>query len=269
MVANSDNYMGMGTGNYLPQNYTVGPAPVAPMGKGGNPAIPYPNQPRAATYTAPSQYTAQYQQQFAPQQQQRFSMPPPPQRSYPQQQQQYNLAGIMGATNLGQQQQMSRPNYQNPSSIAQLQAMYGTRGPSGGPPQQQYQPQPQIPPELQQLREANMRAYQQQQTTGAVPMTASGQPAQARSQAELAQMNAYENSITPQQRDAARNALGFGNQGPQPMGGKGVSPQAIQAMQSQTGYQPAPQQMGGKGNRMTMDMPQRPSPIGGKGASED
>ena len=137
MVANSDNYMGMGTGNYLPQNYNVGPAPVAPMGKGGNPAIPYPNQPRPATFTAPTQYTAQYQQQFAPQQQQRFSMPPPPQRSYPQQQQPYNLAGIMGTRNLGQQQQMPRPQ------------------------QQFYQPQPQIPPELQQLREANMRAFQQ------------------------------------------------------------------------------------------------------------
>jgi hypothetical protein len=52
-------------------------------------------------------------------------------------------------TYLAQTQQMSRPNYQNPTSIAQLQAMYGTR-PSGGevrsapvyqPPQQQTQMQ--------------------------------------------------------------------------------------------------------------------------------
>jgi hypothetical protein len=160
------------------------------MGKGGNPAIPYPNQPRAASFTAPSRYPAQYsspfQQQFAPQQQ-RFSMPPPPQRSYPQQQQQYNLAGIMGARNLGQQQQ-----------------------------QQFYQPQPQIPPELQQLREANMRAYQQQ-----VPQ------AQPNGQAQQAQ----------QYQAALRNQ--------------------------------GPQQMGGKGSRMSMDMPQRPSPVGGKGASQD
>jgi hypothetical protein len=39
--------------------------------------------------------------------------------------------------------------------------MYGTRGPSGGEVRSApvYQPQPQIPPESQQLREANMRAY--------------------------------------------------------------------------------------------------------------
>jgi hypothetical protein len=108
------SYMGPGTGNYLPQNYNVGPAPVAPMGSSGNPAVPYPNQPasRPATFRVPAQYSNPYQQQFTPQQQQRFSMPPPPQRSYPQQQQQYNLAGIMGARNLGQQQQMPRPQQQ-------------------------------------------------------------------------------------------------------------------------------------------------------------
>jgi len=271
MVANSDNYMGMGTGNYLPQNYTVGPAPVAPMGKGGNPAIPYPNQPRAATYTAPSQYTAQYQQQFAPQQQQRFSMPPPPQRSYPQQQQQYNLAGIMGARNLGQQQQMSRPNYQNPSSIAQLQAMYGLRGPSGGPPQQSQQQM--------QRQMDNVHPVQQQIIDQAPTREQIENFQRAQQQQDQQQMTGRAN-MSPEDVNAARNALGFGNlpqdgrkqmpiQGPQPMGGKGFSPQAVQAMQSQTGYQPAPQQMGGKGNRMTMDMPQRPSPIGGKGASED
>lgn len=58
----------------------------------------------------------------------------------------YNLSGAMNTTNLSNQQtnmprldhtylaqtqQMSRPNYSNPTSIAQLQAMYGTR-PSGG-----------------------------------------------------------------------------------------------------------------------------------------
>jgi hypothetical protein len=56
------------------------------------------------------------------------------------------------------------------------------------------------------------------------------------------------------------------------MGGKGIGPQAIQAMQAQQGQPGAqftPQAMGGKGNRMSMDMPQRPSSIGGKGPSQD
>jgi hypothetical protein len=130
------------------------------------------------------------------------------------------------------------------------------------PQQQFYQPQPQIPPELQQLREANMRAFQQ------LPPEQQQMQMTGRSNMSLQDVN------------TARNALGMGDlpqdgrkqmpsQGPQPMGGKGIGPQAIQAMQSQTGYQPAPQQMGGKGNRMSMDMPQRPSPVGGKGASQD
>jgi len=252
MVANSDNYMGLGTGNYLPQNYTVGPAPVAPTGKGGNPAIPYPNQPRAATYTAPSRYSNPYQQQFTPQQQQRFSMPPPPQRSYPQQQQQYNLSGIMGARNLASQQtNMPRQDMYYPSQQQMQRQMDNVH-----PVQQQIIDQAPTREQIENFQRAQQQQDQQQQ-----------------------QMTGRAN-MSPQDVNAARNALGFGNlpqdgrkqmpiQGPQPMGGKGFSPQAVQAMQSQTGYQPAPQQMGGKGNRMTMDMPQRPSPIGGKGASED
>ena len=258
-----DTSLGPGTGNY-----PVGPAPVAPMGSSGNPAVPYPNQPasRPATFRVPAQYSNPYQQQFTPQQQQRFSMPPPPQRSYPQQQQQYNLAGIMGARNLGQQQQMSRPNYQNPSSIAQLQAMYGTRGPSGGPPQQSQQQM--------QRQMDNIHPVQQQIIDQAPTREQIENFQRAQQQQDQQQMTGRAN-MSPEDVNAARNALGFGNlpqdgrkqmpiQGPQPMGGKGVSPQAIQAMQSQTGYQPAPQQMGGKGAA-----PQRPSSVGGKGASQD
>jgi hypothetical protein len=77
--------------------------------------------------------------------QQQFSMAAPP-RQYVQQP--YNLSGALNTTNLGQQQTnmprrdvyytQQQPNYSNPTSIAQLQAMYGTR-PSGGPPPQQQQ----------------------------------------------------------------------------------------------------------------------------------
>lgn len=148
--------------------------PTVPMGNGSsspNVAAPSPAQSQTR-----SQYSQPYQQQYMPPPQQQFYMPPPQQRQ--QQMSPYNLSGAMNTTNLSNQQtnmprrdhtylaqsqQMSRPNYSNPTSIAQLQAMYGTR-PSGGEVRSApvYQPQPQIPPELQQLREANMRAYQQQ-----------------------------------------------------------------------------------------------------------
>jgi len=163
--------MGMGSGG-VPLGAGKG-VPTVPMGGGSsspNVAAPSPSQSQAR-----AQYSQPFQQQYMPPQQMQFSMAAPP-RQYVQQP--YNLSGALNTTNLASQQtnmprqdhtylaqtqQMSRPNYQNPTSIAQLQAMYGTR-PSGGEVRSApvYQPQPQIPPELQQLREANMRAYQQQ-----------------------------------------------------------------------------------------------------------
>lgn len=121
--------MGAGSSGGVPLGAGKG-VPTVPMGNGAS----SPNVAAPTTYRPPSQYTQPFQQ-YRPPQQMQFSMPAPPQRQ--QQMSSNNLAGIMGVTNLGQQQQMSRPNYPNPTSIAQLQAMYGTRGPSGGPPQQQ------------------------------------------------------------------------------------------------------------------------------------
>ena len=127
----------------------------------------------------------------------------------------YNLSGAMNTTNLASQQtnmprqdhtylaqtqQMSRPNYQNPTSIAQLQAMYGSRGPSGGEVRSApvYQPQPQIPPELQQLREANMRAYQQQ-------------PPQQYFRPQQQQQDPYMNYVRNQQQALQQRAMQSAN----------------------------------------------------------
>ena len=147
--------MGMGSGPIGGKG-----VPTVPMGNGSsspNVAAPSPAQSQTR-----SQYSQPYQQQYMPPPQQQFYMPPPQQRQ--QQMSPYNLSGAMNTTNLSNQQtnmprrdhtylaqsqQMSRPNYSNPTSIAQLQAMYGTR-PSGGevrsapvyqPPQQYFRPQ--------------------------------------------------------------------------------------------------------------------------------
>lgn len=165
-------------------------------GKGGGTSTPRP------TYQSNtrSQYSQPYQQQYMPPPQQQFSMPAPQQRQP--QMSPNNLSGMMGSTNLGQQQ-MSRPNYQNPTSIAQLQAMYGTRGPSGGEVRSApvYQPQPQIPPELQQLREANMRAYFSPQQY---------------------QQDPYQNYAPNQQQAVAQQRQMAQQQVPQYIGGKGA-----------------------------------------------
>jgi hypothetical protein len=55
-----------------------------------------------------SMYSQPYQRQYMPPPQMQFSMPPPPQRQ--QQMSPNNLGGIMGVSNLGQQQQINSGN---------------------------------------------------------------------------------------------------------------------------------------------------------------
>jgi hypothetical protein len=121
----------------------------------------------------------------------------------------------MGTRNLGQQQQNNYPSQQQMQM--QMQRQMG----NFQPPQQQIIDQAPTREQIENFQRAQREQDQQQQMTG-------------RSNTSLQDVN------------AARNALGMGNlpqdgrkqmpsQGPQPMGGKGIGPQAIQAMQAQQG----------------------------------
>jgi hypothetical protein len=132
--------------------------------------------------------------------QQQFYMPPPQQRQ--QQMSPNNLSGIMGVSNLGQQQQMSRPNYQNPTSIAQLQAMYGLRGPSGGPPQQSQQ---QMQRQMDNVHPVQQQIIDQAPTREQIE---NFQRAQQQQDQQQQQMTGRAN-MSPQDINAARNALGL------------------------------------------------------------
>ena len=225
--------MGMGSGS---GGVPIGGkgVPTVPMGNGSsspNVAAPSPAQSQTR-----SQYSQPYQQQYRPPAQQQFSMAAPP-RQYVQQP--YNLSGAMNTTNLGQQQQMSRPNYQNPTSIAQLQAMYGSRGPSGGEVRSApvYQP-PQQQTQMQMQRQMDNFQPPQQQIIDQAPtreQIENFQRAQ-REQDQQQQMTGRSN-MSLQDVNTARNALGMGNL-PQDGGQKPImSQEQAQAYQQQQQFQ--------------------------------
>jgi len=119
------------------------------MGSGSsspNVAAPSPSQSQAR-----AQYSQPFQQQYMPPQQMQFSMAAPP-RQYVQQP--YNLSGALNTTNLGQQQQMSRPITTMPINYPSAQTQQMQQPPRGlilsgydQPQQQQRLPQQYFTPQ--------------------------------------------------------------------------------------------------------------------------
>ena len=128
----------------------MGSGPIG--GKGGTNLSQQPGAnagpPRSA---APAQYSQPYQQRYMPPQQMQFSMAAPP-RQYVQQP--YNLSGALNTTNLGQQQQMSRPITTMPINYPSAQTQQMQQPPRGiilsgydQPQQQQRLPQQYFTPQ--------------------------------------------------------------------------------------------------------------------------
>ena len=156
--------MGMGSGS---GGVPIGGkgVPTVPMGNGSsspNVAAPSPAQSQTR-----SQYSQPFQRQYMPPPQQQFSMAAPP-RQYVQQP--YNLSGAMNTTNLGQQQQMSRPITTMPINYPSAQTQQMQQPPRGlilsgfDQPQQQQQFQQQYfrPQQYQQDPYMNYMRNQQQ-----------------------------------------------------------------------------------------------------------
>jgi len=201
--------MGMGSGIAS----GGGGAPIG--GKGGltTPVSQLPQQPGANAgpprSAAPAQYSQPYQRQYMPPPQQQFSMAAPP-RQYVQQP--YNLSGTMNTTNLGQQQQMSRPITTMPINYPSAQTQQMQQPPRGlilsgfDQPQQQQQSQQQYfrPQQYQQDPYMNyMRNQQQAMQQQAVQQGGIRQLQQADilRQQQVAQAAATQRAATQQQYD--------------------------------------------------------------------